>query len=128
LPYGTEPVTIISLPTGTYNFDLINGSIRYATDIANANVTINFRGNSTVTANSIVANQHSIIGTYMMTNGNTAYGISSIQIDGVSQTIKWINGVSPVIANNAIMVYSFTCIKTANTPTYTVLASGTRYL
>jgi len=63
--------------------------------------------------------------TIAVTNGGTAYYQTGFQIDGSSQTIKWSGGTAPSGGNaNAIDAYSFTIIKTAATPTYTVFGAG----
>jgi hypothetical protein len=127
LTYGVETISLISPAANTYNFDLLTSAIKYATSNANANVTLNIRGNSTTTANTILANGSSTIATYIMTNGSTAYGISNVQVDGNSQTIKWVNGLVPAYTSNTTSSYTFTVIKTSTTPTYTVLGALTRY-
>ena len=109
--------------TGTINYDLINQSILYYTSNSSANWTINFRGNSSTTLNSMLQVGQAITATFLATNGSTAYYNSSVQIDSVGQTLKWQN-IAPSAGNaSAIDVYSYTIIKTATTPTYTVLAS-----
>lgn len=127
LNYGTENVNLIPAQTGTYNFDLITGGIRYTTSNASANVGLNFRGNSTVTTNTLVGNAQSIVATYVLQNGNTAYNVANVSIDGSGQTIKWVSGFTPIGSSNSISAYTFTIVKTSTTPTYTVLGSMTRY-
>lgn len=127
LAYGTENVSLITAQTGTYNFDLISNSIRYTTSNASANLTLNFRGNSSVSANTVLANGQSITGTYVMSIGSTPYGVTAVQVDGSSQTIKWPSGIVPAQFANCLNSYTFTIIKTSTTPTYTVLGSSTRY-
>jgi hypothetical protein len=126
--YGIESISIIGAQTGTYNMDLINNAIKYSTANATSNLTLNFRGNSTVTLNSLIASSQSITSTYVIKNGATPYGISNVQIDGTSQTIKWVNGLIPITLANSSASYTFTLIKTSNTPTYDVLGSATRYI
>lgn len=126
--YGIESISIIGAQTGTYNMDLISNAIKYSTANAASNLTLNFRGNSTVTLNSLIASSQSITSTYVMKNGATAYGVTAIQIDGTSQTIKWVNGLTPTLVPNASSSYTFTLIKTSSTPTYDVLGSATRYI
>ncbi len=122
-----ENVTLIGAQTGNYNYNLLDGAIQYSTANAVANVNLNFRGNSTTTANSIIANGKSITATYLLTNGTTAYQIGNISIDGTTSTVKWVGGAAPTRYSNTIQSYTFTIIKTATTPTYTVLGSMTRY-
>jgi len=127
LPYGIENTSLITAQTGTYNFDLISNAIRFTTSNASANLIVNFRGNSTVTANSLLANGQSIIGTYVMKIGSSAYGITALQVDGSNATINWVNGSSPTFTANTYTSYTFTITKTATTPTYVVFGSATRY-
>jgi hypothetical protein len=123
-----EKVTLSnSAPTGTINFDLISQAIVYNTANATGNITLNFRGNSSTTANSFIANSNSVVATYLVTTGANAYNISNVQIDGSAQTIKWASNITPLSVPNTISSYTFTLIKTATTPSYTVLGSYTRY-
>jgi len=124
---GIEDVQLIGAQTGTYNFDMLNGSIQYATANAAANLVLNFRGDAGTTTNAFLANGKSVTSTYLLTNGTTPYAITGIEIDGVSQTINYPGGTVPGVSANAISSYTFTLIKTSTTPTYTVLASGTQY-
>lgn len=122
-----ENVTLIGAQIGDYNYNLLDGAIQYSTANAIGNVNLNFRGNSTTTANSIIANGKSITATYLLTNGATAYQIGNVAIDGTASTIKWVGGVAPTKYSNTIQSYTFTIVKTSTTPTYTVLGSMTRY-
>ena len=121
-----ENVAIIGAQTGTYNYDLLNGAIQYSTANATANLTLNFRGNSTVSMNSVLSTGQSTIGTLLMTTGASGYGVTAINIDSASQTINWAGNITPTIYANTLTSYTFTIIKTASS-TYKVLGSGTRY-
>jgi hypothetical protein len=111
--------------TGTVNFDLVTQGVLYYTTNASANFTLNFRGNSGTTLSSILAVGDSVSAVFLNTNGSTAYYASAFQIDGSSVTPKWSGGTAPAAGNaSSIDAYSFTIIKTAATPTYTVLAGG----
>jgi hypothetical protein len=111
--------------TGTVNFDLSTQGVLYYTTDASANFTLNFRGNSGTTLTSILAVGDSISAVFLNTNGSTAYYPNAFQVDGTSVTPKWSGGTAPAAGNaSAIDAYSFTIIKTAATPTYTVLAGG----
>lgn len=122
-----ENVSLIGAQTGTYNFNMLDGAIRYSTANASANLTINFRGNSTVTANTMLANGQSTIGTYLLTTGANAYTITTFQVDGANQTVKWVGGTTPPALANTISSYTINIVKTSTTPTYTLLGSVTRY-
>jgi hypothetical protein len=127
LSYGIEQLNLIAAQTGTYNFDLISNAIRYTTSNASANLTLNFRGNSTVSANTLLANGQSITGTYVFKTGSTPYGITALQVDTSVQTIKWASNVIPSQVANTLTSYVFTIVKTSTTPTYDILGSATRY-
>jgi hypothetical protein len=122
-----ENVSLIGAQTGTYNFNILDGAIRYSTANASANLTVNFRGNSTVTANTMLANGQSTIGTYLLTTGANAYTITTFQVDGANQTVKWVGGTTPPSLANTISSFTINIVKTSTTPTYTLLGSVTRY-
>ena len=111
--------------TGTIAFNLLTQGVLYYTTNASANFTLNFRGDGSTTLNSLMAVGDSISAVFMNTNGATPYYASAFQIDGSAVTPKWSGGTAPAAGNaSAIDAYSFTIIKTAATPTYTVLAGG----
>jgi len=115
--------------TGTVNVEVGSlGSVWYYTTNASANFTLNFRKSSSVTLASLLSVGQSITIVFLNTNGATAYYPTAFQIDGSAITPKWQGGTAPSSGNaNAIDAYSFTIVKTASTPTYTVLASQTKF-
>jgi hypothetical protein len=114
--------------TGTINFDAATQSVLYYTTNASANWTLNIRGASGTTLNSMLATGDAITVVFLNTNGATAYYPTAYQIDGSAVTPKWQGGTAPSAGNaSSIDSYSLTIIKTASTPTYTVLGSQTRF-
>lgn len=114
--------------TGTVNFDAVTQGVLYYTSNASANFTLNIRGNSSTTLNSMLAVGDAITLVFLNTNGATAYYPNVIQVDGTTVTPKWQGGTAPSGGNaSAIDSYSITVIKTAATPTYTVLASVVKF-
>jgi hypothetical protein len=114
-------------PTATTNFDMITQAIVYYSANANANFTLNFRGSSAVTANTLLAIGQSTTTALLVTNGATPYYPNLIQVDSANVTPKWQGGTAITSGNaNAIDVYAFTLIKTAAN-TYTVLGSQTKF-
>ncbi len=80
------------------------------------------------TLSSLLAVGDSITVVWANTNGTTAYWPSTFQVDGSSITPKWQGGTAPTGGNaSAIDLYSYTIVKTAATPTYTVFASQTQF-
>jgi hypothetical protein len=124
---GPEERTTVSATaaTGTIAFDLVTQGVLYYTTNASANFTLNFRGNATTTLTSMLAVGDSISAVFLNTNGATAFYPTAFQIDGSAVTPKWSGGTAPAAGNaSSIDGYTFTIIKTAATPTYTVLAGG----
>jgi hypothetical protein len=111
--------------TGTVAYDALTQGVLYYTSNATANFTLNFRGSGAATLSSILAVGDAISLVFLNTNGTTAYYPTAFQIDGSAVTPKWSGGTAPAAGNaSSIDAYSFTIIKTAATPTYTVLAGG----
>ena len=130
-PYITSPkeLTTVSATaaTGTVNFDILTQGVLYYTTNASANFTLNFRGNGTTTLASIMNVGDAWSTVFLNTNGATPYYPNTFQVDGTATgvTVKWSGGTAPSAGNaSAVDAYSFTIIKTAATPTYTVLAGG----
>jgi hypothetical protein len=122
-----EDVNVVaSAATGTINFDVSTASIWYYTSNASANHTLNFRYSSGATLASKLAVGDAITLVWLNTNGATAYYPNVIQIDGTTVTPKVPSTISSGNAS-AIDSYIFTIIKTASTPTYTVLESQTKF-
>jgi hypothetical protein len=122
-----EDVNVVaSAATGTINFDVSTASIWYYTSNATANHTLNFRYNSGATLASKLAVGDAITLVWLNTNGSTAYYPSVIQIDGTTVTPKVPATISAGNAS-AIDSYTFTIIKTAATPTYTVFETQTKF-
>lgn len=120
---GIENITIIPAPTGTYNLDVLTSPIRYATNNSTANITLNIRGNSTTTLNSLLTNGQSITVSYAVTTGATPFGITTLTVDGSIVTPKFAG--STAISANSIITYTYTLIK--NSGVFTALGSITRY-
>jgi hypothetical protein len=110
------------------NYDVLTQSVWYSTAAATANITLNIRGNSSVSANTMLSVGQSMTFALMITNTGTAYYPSAFQVDGASVTPKYQGGTAFSSGNaNSTDIYSFTLIKTAATPTYTLLASQTKF-
>jgi hypothetical protein len=122
-----EDVNVVaSAATGTINFDVSTASVWYYTTNATANHTLNFRYSSGATLSSVLAVGDAITLVWLNTNGATPYYPNVIQIDGSAVTPKVPAAISAGNAS-AIDAYVFTIIKTAATPTYTVLETQTKF-
>lgn len=122
-----EDVNVVaSAATGTINFDVATASVWYYTSNASANHTLNFRYDGSNTLSSKLAVGDAITLVWLNTNGATAYYPNVIQIDGSTVTPKTPAAITGGNAS-AIDSYVFTIIKTAATPTYTVLETQTKF-
>jgi hypothetical protein len=132
LTNAAETVNIVagainSTPTAYFN----TGAVQYYTTFANANWTQNLAYSSTTTLNSALAVGQSATIAILATQGSTAYYMNgTLTIDGSSSnvTTNWQGGSAPVTGfTTGIDVYTYTIIKTAATPAYTVLATQTQF-
>ena len=113
--------------TGTINYDVTTQSVIYYTTNASANWTVNFRGSSGTSLNTLMSTGQSVTVAFMVTQGTTAYYNNAITVDGVSVTPKYQGGVTWSSGNvSGIDAYVYTIIKTGSA-TFTVLASQTQY-
>jgi len=128
LPNIAEIATVsATAATGTINYDLTTQSVLYYTTNATGNFTMNIRGNSGLSLNSMLSTGQSVTMAFLCTNGSTAYYQSAMTIDGTSVTPKWQGGTAPSTGNaSAIDSYVYTIIKTGSA-TFTVLASQTKF-
>jgi len=114
---------------GVSNFDVLEGAVKFYTNAPTGNWTINIRGNSSNTFDSITATGDSVTVAYLANNGGTAYYQTALNIDGFGRlaNTKWQGGAAPSSGNaNSIDIYSLTLLKTAANQ-WTVLASQTQY-
>jgi hypothetical protein len=113
--------------TGTINFDTLTQAVLYYTSNASGNWTVNVRGNSGTTLNSLMATGQSFSITFLVTQGGTAYYNSAFTVDGSAVTPKWQGGTAPTSGNtSSIDVYTYAIVKTASA-TFTVFASQTKF-
>lgn len=113
--------------TGTINYDITTQSVLYFTTNASGNFTVNFRGSSGTSLNTIMATGESMSVTFLVTNGATAYYNSAVQVDGSSVTPKWQGGSAPTSGNaSSIDSYTYVIIKTGSAA-FTVLAAQTKF-
>jgi hypothetical protein len=113
--------------TGTVDYDALAQVVLYYTTDASGNFTVNFRGNSGTSLDSVMSTGESLSATFLVTNGATAYYNSAVQVDGSSVTPKWQGGSAPTSGNaSSIDSYTYVIIKTASA-TFTVLASVTKF-
>jgi hypothetical protein len=113
--------------TGTIAYDVTTQSVLYYTSNASANWTVNFRGSSGTSLNTLMTTGQMMTLAFLVTNGATAYYNSAVQVDGSSVTPKWQGGTAPAAGNaSSIDVYTYTIVKTGSAA-FTVFASLTKF-
>jgi hypothetical protein len=123
-----ETTTISAIAsTGTINFDLTTQSVLYYTTAASGNWTINIRGNSSTTLNSIMSVGQSLTMVFLAQNQNIAAVTATITI--ASPAVVTISGTLP--ANGTPVTFSTTGALptglTVGTVYYVVNASGSTF-
>lgn len=125
-----ETVHFDTSPTSTTNIDMLEAGIHYFQTSHSAAFILNFIGDGSNTFDDLTEVGQSVTGVILIKSGSTSAAPSEIHIDGVEITdVKWFGGVSfpDGSGGDAIDSYTITIIKTAATPTYTVLASQSRF-
>ena len=113
-----------SAPTSTTNFDASTQGVLFLTGSTTSNWTLNVRGSSGTTLNSMLAIGDALSIIFIVTNGATAYYQTALTIDGNAQTVNYSGGTAPAAGNaSAKDAYSFTIFKTASA-TFTVFGAG----
>lgn len=109
------------------NVDILDCAIHFYTANSTANTTLNIRGNSTVSLNSVMSTNQSLTIAFVVTNGTSAFRVGNVQLDGANTTIKWSGGSAPTACSNSTEAYAFTIIKTGAAAQYTLLGSKTQF-
>lgn len=113
--------------TGTIAYDVTTQAVLYYTSNASANWTVNFRGSSGTSLNTLLATGESVTVAFFVTQGATAYYNNVVQVDGSTVTPKYQGGTAWTAGNtSSIDAYVYTIIKTGNAA-FTVFASQTKF-
>lgn len=123
-----EPSTVsATAATGTINFDVTTQSVLYYTSNASANWTVNFRGSSGTSLNTLLTTGQAVTVAFLVQQGASAFYNNAVQVDGASVTPVWQGGTAPTSGNaSALDTYIYTIIKTGSA-TFKVLAAQTQY-
>lgn len=118
---------VAAAPGTTENIDLMSNAVSYWTSNTTSNVTVNLRGNSTTTLDSLMSVGQSTSIALVLKNGSTGYMPNIFQIDGSTVAAKWLDGTMPSAGSaNSLDIWNFNIIKTASA-TFTVLASQSKF-
>ena len=111
--------------TGTINYDVITQAVLYFTANASGNYTLNIRGDSSNTLNSIMDTGESVTIAHLVTQGSSAYYNNAVTIDGSSVTPEWQGGSVPSAGNaSSVDVYSYTIFKTGDAAFHSFCSSN----
>jgi hypothetical protein len=130
LGQAKERVTIVGAGAGgTITLDALTQAIVYYTSASSSNFTLNVRGNSGTTLNSIMSVGESITVVLVSTQGGSSWYLTGVQVDGTATgvTTRWATLVPTSGGTNNIDSYTVTIIKTGSA-TYTALASLTKFV
>jgi hypothetical protein len=122
-----EKVTV----SGSFDSDVVidtnTQGVVLSTAAADANFTVNLRGDGSNSLDASMDTGESITVAYVSKQGATAYYNTTVQVDGSTVTPVWQGGSAPSAGNTTSNdVYTFTAIKTASS-TFTVLAAQTQF-
>ena len=114
--------------TGTIAYDITTQAVLYYTSNASANWTVNFRGSSGTSLNTLMSTGQSMTVAFLVTQGATAYYNNVVQVDGATSgvTTRWLGGAPTAGNASGIDSYRYLIIKTGSA-TFTVLASNTQF-
>ena len=117
LDLTSEVITTLTGSTGTVTHNASLTSVFYHSSIA-ANFTANF-------TNIPTTNNRSISLALILAQDGTPYICNAVEIDGVSQTIKWVSATTPSGTANRTEIISFTLIRVSSA--WTVIGSLTTF-
>jgi hypothetical protein len=128
LTNAAEPSTVsATAATGTIAYDVTTQSVLYYTTSASANWTVNFRGSSGTSLNTLMTTGQMITVAFLVTQGATAYYNNAVQVDGASVTPKYQGGTAWSAGNaSGVDVYTYTILKTGSAA-FTIFASQTQF-
>ena len=114
--------------TGTIAYDITTQSVLFYTSNASANWTVNFRGSSGTSLDTLMSTGQSMTVAFLVTQGATAYYNSAVQVDGTTSgvTTRWLGGAPTAGNASGIDSYRFAILKTGSA-TFTILASVTQF-
>ncbi len=117
LQQSSEIINTKTGATGTVTHDISTGSTFYHSSIA-ANFTANF-------TNVPTTNNRGTAVVLILVQGATARYPSSVQIEGTSQTIKWVGAITPIPTANRVEFVTFVLIRVGSA--WTVVGQLTSY-
>jgi hypothetical protein len=122
-----EKVTVTGSFDSDINVDTNTQGVILYTAAADANFTINLRGDASNSLDASMDTGESVTVVVMTKQNATAYYNTTVQVDGSTVTPLWSGGSVPSSGNvSSTDIYSFTALKTASS-TFTVLAQQSKF-
>lgn len=118
-------------PTSVANIDLLTSSIDFYTANGwSGNWTQNLRGDSSTTLDSVMPVGTCTVYTAVVALGSSSGYTTSIQIDGTTQTIYWVNDSTPSRrgGDSGYDMYQYTIIRTSTSATGYLIFGTQSYL
>lgn len=105
-----EPIANLTIASNATTLDLNTANVGFIATAASANFTLNV-------SNVPTTDNQAITVSILLTQGATGRIPNALQINGVSQTIRWQGGSAPTptSTNNDIDIFSFTLIRRSAT-------------
>jgi hypothetical protein len=125
-----EKVTVTGTGAGgAITFDALTQAVAYYNSSSTSNFTVNIRGNSTTTLNTVMNVGESLTVVVISTQGASSFYLTGITIDGTATgvTTRWATQSPTAGGTSCIDAYTLTIIKTASA-TFTVLAAQTKFV
>lgn len=127
-----ESVSVNAAATwgGNITVYLSNSSVVYYTAPATANWNVNIGFSTATSLGSVMSVGQAISLAFIATTGTTAYYTGNVTVDGSNLNVLtlWQGNAAPTSGHvSSADIYNYTVIKTAATPSYTVLASQSQY-
>ena len=114
---------------GAITFDELSQAVIYYNLTSTSNFTVNFRGDSGASLNSIMNVGESFTAAIVSAQGASSFYLTTINIDGTATgvTTRWATQSPTAGGTSGIDAYTITIIKTASA-TFTVLAAQTKFV
>jgi hypothetical protein len=119
----TTDTTVLS--ASATNINVLTSSIYYFSATPSANFALEIRPSSSSTDLDLMMSSGQMLSVTAIILSANAKKLTTIYINGVSQTINWFGGTAPA-AGNTIDLYSISILKTG-TSTYKVFASQAKF-
>jgi hypothetical protein len=103
---STVLVDTLSVTQSTLDFDYTSGSVFYITSVS-SDFTVNL-------INLPTTDSRAINTTIFLSQGVGTYGVTGFEIDGVSQTIKWVGATPPTVLPTSVMAYTFNILRSGS--------------